>query len=71
MQSWQQLSHYLESALLTRWDELFRTGTVAWGLNSPIPTRRFFPDDRDMQAVAIARRDLSFRSATFAIWTPS
>jgi hypothetical protein len=32
----------LEQAILTQWQELFRTGLLAWGLTSTTRTRRFF-----------------------------
>jgi hypothetical protein len=59
-QPWQYLTPELESALLTEWGELFRTGLMAWGLNLSNPNPPFFHlTDRGVQALANATRDPS------------
>ena len=60
MLHWQALSPDHESALLTQWGELFRTGLLAWGLNLSNPNPPFVHvTERGMQALANATRDPS------------
>jgi len=48
----------LEQAVLTEWNELFRTGILAWGLNLQNPNPPFFHlTDRGRQALANVARD--------------
>ncbi len=50
----------LEEALLTQWQELFRTGLLAWGLNLANPNPPFFHlTERGRRALANATRDPS------------
>jgi hypothetical protein len=50
----------LESAVLTQWQELFRTGLLAWGLNLSNPNPPFFHlTERGKRALANASRDPS------------
>jgi len=50
----------LEQALLTQWQELFRTGLLAWGLNLANPGPPFFHlTERGRRALANASRDPS------------
>jgi hypothetical protein len=50
----------LEEALLTQWQELFRTGLLAWGLNLSNPNPPFFHlTERGRRALANATRDPS------------
>lgn len=50
----------LEKALLTQWQELFRTGLLAWGLNLSNPNPPFFHlTERGKRALANATRDPS------------
>jgi hypothetical protein len=57
---WQQLTPELEEALLTQWNELFRTGLLAWGYNLSNPNAPFFHlTQRGRQALANASRDPS------------
>jgi hypothetical protein len=49
-----------EQAILTQWGELFRTGSIAWGLNLSNPDPPFFHlTERGHQALANATRDPS------------
>jgi hypothetical protein len=49
-----------EQALLTQWQELFRTGLLAWGLNLANPNPPFFHlTERGRRALANASRDPS------------
>jgi hypothetical protein len=50
----------LEQAILTQWNELFRTGLLAWGLNLSNPNPPFFHlTERGRQALANLTRDPS------------
>jgi hypothetical protein len=50
----------LEEALLTQWQELFRTGLLAWGLNLANPNPPFFHlTERGRRALSNATRDPS------------
>jgi len=50
----------LEQAILTQWDELFRTGLLAWGLNLSNPNAPFFHlTERGRQALQNVTRDPS------------
>ncbi len=50
----------LERALLTQWNELFRTGLVAWGISLSNPNPPFFHlTERGRQALTNASRDPS------------
>jgi hypothetical protein len=50
----------LEQAILTQWNELFRTGLLAWGLNLSNPDPPFFHlTERGGQALANLARDPS------------
>ncbi len=49
-----------EQTLLTEWQELFRTGYMAWGLNLANPNPPFcHPTDRGQQAIEWLNRDPS------------
>jgi hypothetical protein len=50
----------LEMAVLTQWDDLFRTGLLAWGLNLANPNPPFFHlTERGRKALASITRDPS------------
>ena len=50
----------LEQAILTQWNELFRTGLLAWGLNLSNPDPPFFHlTERGLQALQNVTRDPS------------
>ncbi len=50
----------LEQAILTQWDDLFRTGLLAWGLNLTNPNPPFFHlTERGRRALASLTRDPS------------
>src|SRR5437588_13078483 len=50
----------LEQAILTQWDDLFRTGLLSWGLNLANPNPPFFHlTERGRQALQNLTRDPS------------